>query len=138
MNFVDYDYTTGVATEYVRDGICKQCGDCCKTTINMRMVDGDKYTHGGYTTDGDGRWSEVSNNGTKEYVKFYMPHEEEGNSPCPALALDGSNVCLWHDSEEGDKPWACRVWPTAPSDIESFENCTYKFVMVAQWEFETT
>ena len=133
MNFIDWNYNTMIGTEYERRGECNQCGTCCKTTINIRMVDGDKTTHGGVTTDGIDRWSEVPTKYCREFVKFYMPTLDKEEEPARCSALGFDNQCVLHDY---DKPWVCQVWPTAPSDIIPFKKCSYEFVEVDNWAFE--
>lgn len=129
--YTDWDYETNIATEYKRIGECNQCGDCCKKRINIKMINGNKSTHGGETTDGDGRWSEIDGGKKEEFIKFYM-NSNDTHQTCVALGPD--NQCI--EQELGKKPWVCSVWPTAPSDIEPFENCSYQFVEVAWWEIQ--
>ena len=138
IKFIDWDYDTLIVTEYERVGECNQCGDCCKTRINIQLVGGDKNAHvgtttdeqAGTTTDEQGRWSEIGysdNDNERQFVRFYMPDEPVLCS-CSAQA---DNLCTLN----GEKPWGCRVWPTAPSDITQFVNCSYKFVEIGRWGF---
>ena len=129
MNFTDWDYDTGIATEYRRDGECSKCGDCCKVIIKLQMVGGDKDSYGGYATDGEKRWSEILGGEDREFVRFFST-DEPVEERCSALGPD--NLC----SLNGTKPWRCQVWPTSPSDIALFSNCTYKFIEVDNWELE--
>ena len=131
--YIDWDYDTNIATEYERTGECNQCGDCCKNkkVINFDMIDGDKRSHGGDTTNGEGRWSEIDNGKQREFIRFYMGPDKQ-LLPCTALGPD--NRCI--EQELGTKPWVCAVWPTVPSDIEPFENCSYQFVEINSWEFD--
>ena len=129
--YIDWDYDTNIATEYERTGECNQCGDCCKRRVNTRMVDGDKMNHGGRTTDGDGRWSEIDDGKKEEFIKFYM---EPGDTHETCVALDPYNRCI--EQEFGKKPWVCAIWPTAPSDIEQFPRCSYEFVEINRWKID--
>ena len=126
VTYIDWDYENEIAIRYERLGECNQCGDCCLKTIHLRMVDGDKWTHGGSTTDGEGRWSEIETE-KRDFVKFFT----NGDEPSLCLKLI-NNLC----SVNGDKPWCCAVWPTAPADIETFPNCSYSFNEVGRWKFD--
>lgn len=126
--YIDWDYDTLTAIRYKRIGECNNCGDCCKRLIKMKLVEGDSQTHGGITTNGECRWSEIENGDKREFVKF-SDHEDPDHKPCVMLV---DNMC----SINGEKPWCCTVWPTSPSDIKSFKNCSYGFEVIKEWEFE--
>lgn len=131
MNFIDWDYRTGIATRYKRIGECNQCGDCCKIQIDISMVDGDKNSHAGTTTDEQNRWSEIGHHieePNRKFVRFHDP-EETIHHQCVALGPD--NLC----TANGNKPWCCTIWPTAPSDIKQFPNCSYEFIEADNWDF---
>ena len=138
MKFIAWDYVTSIATEYERRGECNQCGDCCRKTINMDMVEGDKNAHGGRGTNGAGIWSEIADADPREFVRFYLlPYEvletmykpKDIHRPC--TDLDENNLCI----SNGEKPWICSIWPTGPHDIKKFPNCSYEFVKGDSWQF---
>ena len=138
-NFTDWNYDTGIATEYERIGECNQCGDCCRATFNIKMSEGyDKQFNGGKATDEKGRWSEIMEvseisriKGTREYTGFTLADRE--NPPCCALDPE-TNLCT---KEEFDrKPWICRVFPTVPNDIKDLPNCSYEFIKIDEWCIE--
>ena len=135
MIFIDWDYDKNIATKYERTGECNRCGDCCYMHIGIQVAnnDGDisAQDSGGDTTDGSGRWSEVGDKDEdREFVRF-KPRPEVKRRACSTLLRD-ENAC----SLNGDKPWCCTVFPTAPSDIAALENCSYEFIELDKWEID--
>jgi len=139
MDFISWDYDTGIATRYTRVGECNQCGECCQHTISLVLIDGDKYTNGGVSTDEKENWSEIDHEDqeiTREFVKLkYKTPDTIENFPfqehhrCSMLDLD--NDCMMHDN---DKPWICTIWPTQPRDLKNFLGCSYSFEEKESWE----
>ena len=128
ITYIDWDYDTNIATRWKRNGECNQCGDCCKMLIKIRMVGGDRLNHGGHTTSGESRWSEIEDGDKREYVKFVNENDPD-HKPCTELY---QNKC----SLNGTKPWCCVVWPVSPSDIEPFKDCSYTFEKIGEWNMD--
>jgi hypothetical protein len=124
-----------IATEYERLGECNRCNGqviCCNRVINMKMIGGDRESHGGYTVDGKGVWAEVvrdsDNDDDREFVRFEFSDKE---TRCEALTSD--NLCEFHNN---GKAWSCRVFPTLPRDIAHIPECSYEFRELNNWKFE--
>jgi Fe-S-cluster containining protein len=139
-NFTDWNYDTGVATEYERIGECNQCGNCCRATFDLKMSEGsDKRFNGGNGTDGEGQWPEIKEvsdiphiNGNREFVAFVL-RRQNPNPPCYALDPE-TNLCTINSGFS--KPWCCSIFPTAPSDIANLPNCSYEFIKVNEHAIE--
>ena len=93
--------------------------------------DGDKDEHGGETTDGEGVWSEVEDGPERQFIQFAATSDVM-HQPCIGLSSNGLNTCIYN----GNKPWVCKVWPTIPSDIKLFPNCSYEFEVEGQWDID--
>ena len=127
--YIDWDYENKVAIRYKRTGECNSCGGCCTKQVNIDLFDGSALTHGGTKTDGKKRWSEIATEKHSEFVRVW--HEDnQWHKPCRALGEN--NVCGFND----DKPWFCAVFPTSPSDIEPFPDCSYVFTEIERWTFD--
>jgi len=138
-NFTEWNYDTGIATEYERIGECNRCGDCCRSVIDIKITkDGNKRYHGGKTTNEEGRWSEIMEvsdvahiKENREFIAFIPTDREHGG--CHALDPETS-LCTINSGFS--KPWCCSVFPTAPSDIKNLPNCSYEFIKVNEYSIE--
>jgi Fe-S-cluster containining protein len=131
---LEWNYDEDTVTQWKRVGECNQCGDCCKTLINIKMVsddiEADKETGVGFDgTDEEGVWSEIEGGADRKFIQFTA--SLEGKEDCIGLCL---NECVYN----GNKPWVCKIWPTIPNDIKLFPNCSYEFEDEGQWEIADT
>lgn len=135
--FIEWDYERGIATEYVRDGECNQCGQCCVTYISFYSGKrSGKHNHnGGIATDGVGVWNEVRNqHGTRRYFKIQEINRDISDHRCPMLR--GDKAGEYRCSVQKTKFRICKSWPMSPSQIEPFDECSYSFRAVRSWMFD--
>ncbi len=97
---------------WVRSGYCCRCGDCCA---------GDPY--GGNPDDP-----------TRSEVMKRTPPVA---GMCPLYELhhgapEGEGFCIGHEPPNQDPYYlaGCNVWPSDPSNIVNYPNCTYTFTWV--------
>lgn len=121
MKFYEWDYDNGIVTQYERLGECRQCGECCRATINLGCIKPP------YNTDGKGVWCDTLS-GRYRYL-FKVTGVELGTGDCCRLV---NGLCLDH----GKKLAICRLWPMGPCCIESFPGCGYSFREIGHWPFE--
>ena len=131
ITYIDLDYKSGIAIRYSRAGECNQCGACCKRRINVSTTDGDNLTHGSTATDGKGRWSAIEKGTHSEFIRFWYEDAAPWHKPCKFLGEH--NNCFFHD----DLSWVCGVFPTAPSDIAPFPDCSYVFTEIERFAIDS-
>ena len=120
--YLGWDYESHEVIEYERRGECNECGDCCRATITLRGKNGD-------ITDHEGTWSEVTRDNFKDRFFLRMLWVEQLNEPCCQLR---DNKCAIQDLKQSQQR-ICAEWPTHPSQVEPFPNCSYSFVEIS-WE----
>ena|SRR5579859_7509246 len=131
-HFIEWDYTSNVATEYERLGECNGCGDCCMALIRFYVTNVKKgqdsewqlAADGGLTTTGQGVWVEVQIGDQRRF--FQMLEVPPETSRCKNLLDD--NRCAIHAT----KPLLHKAWPMAPSQLKSFARCSYSFREIAR------
>lgn len=136
--FIEWNYETGTATEYRRDGDCNQCGQCCMTYISFfaGKRSGKNNHNGGSATDGVGVWNEVRNqHGTRRYFKINEINHNILDQRCPMLRR-GNKPGEYACSVQKTKLRICKSWPMSPSQVEPFDKCSYTFVPVRSWKFD--
>ena len=134
--FVEWDFGTGVATWYKRMGKCNMCGDCCKAIINVTVPnDGvgrstdDKKGQDAYTHVWNEAYPEQDRpDNMRSFVRFKATTKK---TRCCSLAP--GNICI----DNGNKRWACQMWPTCPNDIKLFPQCSYYFEELNHWDFDS-
>jgi len=133
LRFFEWDYRTGLVTEFKRNGECKQCGLCCTFRIAFttcgRPYKGDHH-NGGKEPNGSGVWQEA-NRGQWRYFYQITDISPEGHR-CHACGED--NLC----SLQNDKPGPCRDWPMSPVCIAQFPDCGFRFETIGTWKISET
>lgn len=152
MRTLTWDYDTNTVTEWCRMGSCNHCGECCEVMIYLRVIgecfNGDARD-GGDNTTGEGIWHQVDKlfwggiEITEESMGWncYEGVDEDGTcidgqgERCLATTIDDDQKgrCN-HDSER--KRGLCTAWPLHPDHVECFDNCSYRFVKLNEWEIE--
>jgi hypothetical protein len=132
MRTTTWDYDTSTATEWLRLGGCNHCGECCKITIYLRtaVTVEDDARNGGTATDQDGLWHQWRENDEARYWKIVSIIEDENSKDCYA---ENNCQCTNESEWKGD---ICKSWPLHPSQVEVFNNCSYRFLKLRTWEFE--
>ena len=92
--YIDWNYDTGEAVEYAREGECNGCGACCTTVIRFTSArDYGDSKLGAKGTDQRGLWHELrEEDGTR---RFYRT-DEVGVTPSRCPMLDAANRCKVH------------------------------------------
>jgi hypothetical protein len=137
MRFVQWDYNTGMATEYRRITECNGCSDgmthCCRgkmTFMHIALPDeldeDQRALGGGYTTDGKGVWQGVDTD--KVHILRQFVSYERTDDVCPNLVDDKCNIYE-------DRCGYCHQVPMCPSDNALIPECSVTFEIVKQWQF---
>jgi Fe-S-cluster containining protein len=104
-------------TDWIRQGECNQCGDCCRQATNLITVSvpipDEAY--------GRVRYGEPV--GRVQQLGGVPVFHIRGPVLLPCPKLDGDR-CGIHET----KPEYCRITPCAPEDIEGLPKCSYWFV----------
>lgn len=86
-----------------RTGGCSQCGDCCDDTENIFAVE-----------DGNGDPN---------------PLTPAVHGKCAYFSIvDGKGSCSGRNTQYYLN--GCKFWPGKPQNIETYQNCTYKFTKI--------
>lgn len=102
-------------SEWVRQGDCNQCGDCCRQAVNpitMFIPIKDEA----YGRIRFGEHVSVDRAGVKVFAARGPLY-----APCPLLQGDKCGI-------QGEKPQYCQDTPCSPEDIELLPRCSYTFV----------
>ena len=126
MRTYTWDYDNNLATEWLRQGECNQCGECCLVMISIRATgeENQDARDGGTGTTQKGLWHQWDGNGDSLYWKVEK--------------IDHAAPCTCH-SDYGcppQKAYICEAWPLHPAHVECFNNCSYRFVKLNEREFE--
>lgn len=126
-----WDYTINVVKQYLRQGACNSCGQCCQGYVQYSvagLIDKDNPRQGGEATTGKGVWAETGNNGHRVFFRMrgYTPNNEK----CRHLQED--HRCSSYEN----RPTICREWPFSPQDTSLFSRCSYTFNLIGEWPFE--
>jgi len=129
--FLEWNYDTGIVTEYKRLGNCNHCSACCHRIIACVFIKPGRSRNprnGSASTDGVGVWNEL-NLGRWSYYFGNIKAKGDYNG-CQALV---DNMCSNHNNK--DK--ICSGWPFSPSNTEEFPNCGYSFEKIGEWSIES-
>ena len=152
--FISWNYDNNTATEWLRTVACNHCGECCLVMIYIADLEDLVVTtdrdcekvfleekseskeeesdfdvrDGCNGTNGLGVWYEYDN-GQRRFWKVKIDH----NTPvvCFAAFLEAE----YKDCSDG-KGLICTAWPLHPDQVECFDNCSYSFVKLKEWEIE--
>jgi Fe-S-cluster containining protein len=128
--YIDWNYDTGIAIEYRRDGECNGCGQCCNAKIMyLRNRNDDLYSRPG---DLSGHWGEAHNDDNRIFLKM-IDVGSPRVAPCSALGVDKNwkSRCTIYDK----RPIICKEFPLLPREIEAFDQCSFRFVEIRRWNF---
>lgn len=130
MRTITWDYDTNTVTEWYRMGGCNHCGLCCEVIINIKTCGtyDEDVKNGGSGVDGKGQWHQWDN-GKPHYWKVEQidyDTSEDCFERCEGQCVDG-----WEN-----KKLICQVWPLHPDHVNEFDDCSYRFVKLNEWEIE--
>ena len=128
MKSTTWDYDKKLITEWLRLGSCNRCGECCKTMIHFTKLDDstDGRSDGETHVSEEGVWHEWEAYGRKRYWQVRI----DNDTPCDCYAGVGK-AC--HDGSPC-KGLICTAWPLHPDHVACFDNCSFKFVKLDEWE----
>lgn len=129
MRTITWDYDNNVVTEWCRMGGCNHCGECCEVTIYIDVCGAteEERRNGGNGVSEEGVWHEWDNGERRFWRVNNIAHDE----PC---------TCFndWKDDGgcqiETCKSLICTAWPLHPDHVNEFDNCSYRFVKLNEWE----
>lgn len=138
--FYEWDYENDRVVLWQRHGECNHCGQCCMLAggIEFKVTDTSEVGPGMYPEDfnpqngGDspgvvGKWSEFQNrDGERFYFGDIAFFPKPSPKPCPCWK---NSRCSIYE----ERPEICRVWPTNPTQIIPFDECSFSFEKVAEW-----
>lgn len=149
MRTITWNYDTNTVTEWCRLGGCNHCGECCRVVINLDSANSDEPRLGSeYTTEldvwyqsGDLLWGNIRI--TEESIAWDCYEgvadddtfiDEQGEW-CQGFSIDDDQRgrCN-HESKR--KKGLCTAWPLHPDHVNEFDNCSYRFVKLNEWEIE--
>lgn len=109
--------SNGPASDWIRQGECNQCGDCCRQATNcislLVPIQDEAY---GRVRYGEPQTKFVDKSG---FPVFHI----RGPVYLPCPKLDGDR-CGIHET----KPQYCKDTPLTPEDIEGLPRCSFTFV----------
>lgn len=130
-NIIEWNYETGKATSFRREGECNGCGECCMAETRVRVA-GKQLEEDGRNispaTDGIGVWAEYDDTQSRYMVS--VDRIRPGDHICPALTAD--KRCGIQET----KFKLCSAWPFHPSHITPFPSCSYRLVKTGEWDME--
>ena len=134
--FYEWDYDTGVITQWHRCGECNQCGDCCRACVRMND---DISTNGKRAVERiNGKWpetgvqNEVNDDGKRIFFwNVRLDPDYPDYEVCGSLE---GNLCSAHDGE--DRIAICRYFPMSPRNAALFPRCSYEFERVGEWSID--
>ena len=122
------------ATDWIRQGECNGCGECCRQATNcidvLIPIKDEAYGRmrfGAPVTLPPERQQQLS---PEQQAGLLFRARGPVYLPCPQLQ---GNLCSINDT----KPQFCRDWPTQPEDIEQL-GCSYWFVHRTTGEIKGT
>lgn len=138
--YIEWDFDRSKATEYEREGECNGCGQCCIALIRFRVSQprGRQSNNGGRLGAGagiGGKWIEVKEGKRRRFLQMTGIESRPREDACPSLTPE--NTCGVH----GQKNWKkdllplCDTWPLHPDHVTPFDQCSYKFNVIAEWDF---
>lgn len=155
MRTITWDYDKNVATEWCRLGDCNHCGECCQVIIYIDAcgdTDEDRR-NGGNGVSEEGQWYQCNGSGnplfwgniriTTEPIGWdcyegvadddIFIDEQGERCPTSSIAEEQRGQCN-HGSKR--KEGICTAWPLHPDHVNEFDDCSYRFLKLNEWEME--
>lgn len=151
IRYLEWNYDEGKVREYARVGECNGCGQCCLARIQWQTVTKTHQKPSPPATFNGGQhknFSSMSNVPMKAGVmheirqgkqsRFMTPVEVIPGHECKSLTED--KKCALHEF----KNWRrrimelCDVWPIHPSQVTPFDQCSYEFRLIGEWDIQET
>jgi hypothetical protein len=130
MRNYSWDYEAGVVTEWLRMGNCNYCGECCQVMIHLTVDDNRGTARDGEDgTNEQGLWCQWDAYGRSRFWQIRIAEDEKHGDcykGCGKKCVDGS----------AEKGLICTAWPLHPNHVEAFDNCSYRFFKLGEWEIE--
>lgn len=141
--YYEWNFDTGKVTEWAREGECNGCAQCCVAMIRYRknipdFSDGD-LTKSGSLGDNMGRsgiWYEISEGDFRRFMQPIAIEPRNREHACHLLTDD--NRCSVHALKAflSESLMLCDTWPIHPDQVTAFDQCSYTFVKVGEWDIE--
>lgn len=144
--YLEWNFNTGKVTEWARQGECNGCGQCCmariRYSISLRTRKPPKWQGGegqysaimGTRASHEGIWLEVREGRSRRFISPVIV--ENRDHRCAALTDDLQ--CRMHAFKrfQRDSLALCDTWPIHPDQVSAFDQCSYTFVKIGEWDIE--
>lgn len=139
IRYFEWNFDTKMVTEFVREGECNGCGQCCVAMIRFNRSIPPSFDDSIQLGDSLGRsgvWFEVQDGEMRRFMQHVAIEPQSRDQACGHLTDD--NRCGIHALKNflADKYALCATWPIHPDQVAAFDQCSYSFTKLAEWTFD--